>query len=372
MKKQPNNHSTSDGTNAPRKVLYVASTASHLRRFHQPYIEGLKADFDVFTMANGEGVDFNVPFQKSFFSLKNLGAVWSIRRILRRGRFDAVILNTSLAAFLVRVAMIGLRQRPSVLNIVHGYLFDLPLKGGKDRLMLLCEQMTARYTDEIAVMNEADLKIAEKYRLAKGEIHFIRGMGYTLNQKGFEPDLALRETIAPTDEPLLTFVGELSARKNQSFLIRCVDRLRSKGISVRLMLVGEGSARGELETLIQMLGLSDQVILLGNHEPVLPYLSITDLYVSASRIEGLPFNVMEAMACGLPMILSDCKGQSDLLASDSDRLYPVGDEIAFCELVEQALKSDSLGVGTIVYGTLEAYTLESVFRENLNMMKGFF
>jgi len=362
----------SDGAHRTPTVLYVASTSSHLKRFHQPYIKALKSDLKVFTMANGDGVDFHVPFQKSFFSPKNFGATWTIRRILRRERFDAVILNTSLAAFLVRVAMIGMRRRPSVLNIVHGYLFDVPFKGKKDRLMLLCERFTARYTDEIAVMNEADLKIAEEYRLAKGKIHFIRGMGYTLDRKCIETDSALRESIAPAHEVLLSFVGELSTRKNQSFLIRCVHKLRAKGIPVRLMLVGEGSEREALEMQIKELGLTDSVILLGNCEPVLPYLAITDLYVSASRIEGLPFNVMEAMACGLPMILSDCKGQTDLLACDANRLYPVGDEDTFCRLVEQALETDCLGVGSTQYKVLETYTLDSVFHENLNIMKGFF
>ena len=352
-------------------ILYVASTASHLKRFHQPYIEGLRAEFNVFTMANGKGVDFEIPFQKHFFSLKNFGAIRSIRRILRRGRFAGVILNTSLAAFLVRAAMIGQRGRPAVLNLVHGYLFDLPVKGKWARFMLLCERLVARYTDEIAVMNACDLEIARNYQLTKGKVHFIRGMGFVVdrNERASEGDL--RERISPSGERILTYVGELSARKNQIFLIRCVGRLRARGISVRLMLVGEGRSRPRLEAEARALGVGEQVLFLGNCEPVTPYLEVTDLYVSASRTEGLPFNVMEAMACGLPMILSDCKGQRDLMGAYPDRLYPVDDEAAFCTLVEQALKEDPLGVGAVEYQGLEAYTLEAVFQENLKIMKGF-
>ena len=140
---------------------------------------------------------------------------------------------------------------------------------------------------------------------------------------------------------------------------------------MRLVLVGEGEARSMLEAQIKELGLTDAVKLVSNREPILPYLAITDLYVSASRSEGLPFNVMEAMACGLPMVLSDCKGQRDLLKNHSNHLYPVGDEAAFCRLVEMALK-EKLGVGSVEYKGLEAYTLESVFFQNLNIMKGFF
>lgn len=360
----------SDRMNA-KKVLYAASTASHLRRFHQPYLEALKEDFDVFTMANGEGVDFSVPFQKSIFSVKNLGAVCSIRKILKQQRFDAVILNTALAAFLIRVAMFGMRHRPRVLNIVHGYLFDFPPKGKKDRLMLWCEKLTARYTDEIAVMNQDDLQIVQMCSLSRGKSRFMCGMGYTLSKKNLSVDQTLRSRIAPTEDYLLTFVGELSGRKNQTFLIRCVAKLRSEGLPIRLMLVGEGSERERLESEIAQYGLSDFVTLTGNQEPVLPYLSITDLYVSASRIEGLPFNLMEAMAVGLPIVASDCKGQTDLLTEQAQSLYPLENEIAFCQAVEQAYKSNLRGVGAVSYPNLEQFTLEAVFETNLNMMKGF-
>ena len=121
------------------KILYAASTASHLRRFHKPYIDALSADATVLTMANGEGVDLCVPFAKSFFSLSNFKCVFQIRKILKRERFDRVILNTSLTAFLVRAAMLGMRNRPYVLNVVHGYLFPKEGKGFKNRFLLICE-----------------------------------------------------------------------------------------------------------------------------------------------------------------------------------------------------------------------------------------
>ena len=357
--------------NNRKKILYAASTSSHLRRFHMPYIEGLKSEFDVLTMANGEGVDFSVPFQKSIFSIKNFGAIGKIRRILKRECFDAVILNTSLAAFFIRVAMVGMRHRPTVLNIVHGYLFDLPPKGKKDKLMLLCEKITARYTDRIAVMNQADLKIAEENHLSKESVYFLNGMGYSLSQQEIKVDLSFRRQLAAAGDYVLTFVGELSVRKNQIFLIRCVKNLISEGLPIRLVLVGEGTERANLEAEIQKLGLSERVVLMGNQEPVLPYLAVTDLYVSASRIEGLPFNLMEAMACGLPIVASDCKGQTDLLKEHADCIYKTDDEAAFCQAVKLAYREKARGIGTVNYSNLQTYTLEAVLEPNLNMMKGF-
>ena len=351
--------------NDRKKILYAASTASHLRRFHTPYIEELKKQAEVKTMAAGEGMDIPVLFAKSFFSPSNLGSIFKIRKILRREKFDAVLVHTTLAAFLIRAAMIGMRNRPFVLNVVHGYLFPKEGAGLKNAILLLCEKLLRRQTDEIAVMNADDLIIAKEHRLCRGKVHFIDGMGITIDPAVPSVDTTLRGQYA-TDEGdiLCTFVGELSGRKNQSFLIRAVARLRKEGLPIRLLLVGEGGEREVLEREIMQNGVENAVLLLGNREPVLPYLSITDLYVSASVSEGLPFNVMEAMSCGLPIVASDTKGQSDLLANTEGRLYPLDDVDAFCKLIRDEIETGRLGVGSRSYPNLEKYRLSAVFEEN--------
>lgn len=372
MKRQTANKAENPSVSPKKKLLYVASTQSHLERFHMPYIEVLRKDYDVIRMASGEGVEAPIGFQKSFFSLSNLSAISKIRGVLKREHFDAVILNTSLAAFLVRMAMIGLRRRPFVLNIVHGYLFFEPAKGLKDKLMRLCERINRRRTDEIAVMNAEDLGIVQKYRLCRGKTYFMYGMGLQLPSTLPAPNEELRARfVKGRGELLLTFVGELSGRKNQSFLIRSVARLREEGIPVRLLLVGEGGERDALEKEIGDLGLSDAVYAIGSQSPVLPYLAITDLYVSASKSEGLPFNLMEAMSVGLPILASAVKGQTDLLESTEGALYPADDQDAFCEAVKRFYREGKRGVGSVSYPQLERYALDRVMDENLRIMKGF-
>ena len=350
------------------KILYAASTASHLRRFHMPYIKALSKDAEVITMANGEGVDLCVPFAKSFFSLSNFKCIIQIRKILKKERFDRVILNTSLTAFLVRAAMLGMKDRPYVLNVVHGYLFQRKIRGLKNHFLLLCERLMRRMTDDIAVMNDDDLEIAKAYRLCRGRVFMTRGMG--IPDAPFCGDGADRvrdELDVGSDELLLLFVGELSHRKNQGFLISCMARLRQKGLPVKLLLLGEGSEREALEKQIAESGLSDRVFLVGNREPVAPYLAAADLYVSASLSEGLPFNVMEAMDAGLPILASNTKGQSDLLSSYEGCLYPVFDETVFCDALMPLIESRSLGCGSCSYPSLDAYRLSAVFEENMKI-----
>ena len=169
------------------------------------------------------------------------------RKILKKERFDAVLLHTTLAAFLVRAAMIGMRKRPYVLNTVHGYLFPLNARGMKDRVLLRCEKILRKKTDEIAVMNEEDLEICKKYRLCRGEVHMTRGMGVSISPQIPSVNAELRSKYAPDPKDFVCmFVGELSHRKNQMFLLEATKKLHDVGFPIRLILVGEGADREEL------------------------------------------------------------------------------------------------------------------------------
>lgn len=347
------------------KILYVASTASHLKRFHRPYLEAIRENAHVTTLASGDGVDISLPFDKRYFSFSNLRTVKRIRCLIRSEKFDLILLHTTLAAFLVRLALVGMKNRPYVKNVVHGYLFPERRGGIRGKILYFCERILCRYTDEIAVMNEEDLRIATSHKLCRGKVSFFWGMGLSDDFAKAKTDAVLRQEYASEGELLCSFVGELSARKNQRLLLDAAARLRAEGIPVKLLLVGEGSAREELENQCRSLGLSDAVFLVGNREPVLPYLAITDLYVCASRSEGLPFNLLEAMRCGLPIVASDVKGQNDLLNADS--LYPVDDLDALCRRIRDVYEGGSFGAGARVYPNLDRYLLSSVFEENLDL-----
>lgn len=336
-----------------------------------PYITALREDADVMLMASGDRdlLDFDVQFEKNMLSVKNFRTIWRIRNILRENKFDAVILNTSLAAFLVRAAMIGKRHRPFVHNIVHGYLFDEPITSKKARILKLCERIMRKKTDMISVMNEADLEIVKRNKFCMGDTAFLYGMGVNMPTELPVPNVDLRAQYVREDELLCTFVGELSARKNQTFLIDAVKHLREGGVPVKLMLLGEGAERERLEAQIKECGLEQDVYLLGNREGVQPYLAVSDVYVSASKIEGLPFNIMEAMSCGLPIVASNAKGQTDLLADQPKSLYQTGDMDAFCRIVEEIYRTGTYGVGAVAYPMLDRYRLDRVFDENMKLMK---
>ncbi len=327
------------------KILIVASTMVHIKNFHLPYIEEFKKQgHTVSILARGDEADFNIPFKKRALSLKNLTLVPKIKKILKKEGFDAIYLHTTLGAFYVRLALKGMKNRPYVVNTVHGYLFSREDKGLKKRIYLKCEKILKKQTDDIAVMNEEDAKIATEEKLCQGNVYKINGMGFT-------PRVTSKEN-ATCRGISLTFVGEISKRKNQAFLVRALPHLPN----ATLTLVGDGDERKSIEALAKGLGVDNRLKITGFTKNVASYLAKTDIYVSASKIEGLPFNIMEAMAQGLPIVASSIKGHVDLLPSES--LYE-------CDSIESFVKT----VGNAIPREydIQKYTLESVLPDNMKI-----
>lgn len=315
----------SEQSSTAPKILYAASTYSHLKSFHMPYIEALRRDgCTVMTMANGEEADFNIPFVKKTVSVQNRACRKMIREIIEREGFDLIILNTSLAAFHIRQAL-PRKSKPRVVNIVHGYLFSNRTSNGfkaklKSRIMLLAEKLAAKKTDAILTMNSEDFDIAVQNKLCTSEVSNTLGMGVP-DKRVKIPREIFRERNSAKDKYVMLFVGELSSRKNQSFLISAMPAVISVRENAVLWLVGEGDERANLELLAAELGVSERVRFFGRRDNVSDYLAAADLYVSASRIEGLPFNIVEALGAGCPILASDIKGHRDILKDGAGRLY---------------------------------------------------
>ncbi len=107
-------------------------------------------------------------------------------------------------------------------------------------------------------------------------------------------------------------VGRLNRDKNHRLLIEAIYRLNDK--SIRLYIFGKGPFESELHTLIREKGLGGQVFLMGYKSDVISLMKRADCFVFASLHEGFPNVLVEAMACGLPIITSNCPyGPAEIL-----------------------------------------------------------
>ncbi|MEG2118973.1 MAG: glycosyltransferase, partial [Pseudoflavonifractor sp.] len=296
-----------------KKVLYSASTYSHLKNFHLPYLKAFQqAGWTTHAICGGAPMDLpyvdrviHVPFTKSITSPENFGCVGRISALLKAEQYDLISTHTALAAFFTRLAVPRFGTRPRVINTVHGYLFD-ESGGGRRALLLGAEKLTAAVTDTIFTMNAADYEIATAHHLAQTVIN-TPGMGVDLARfpaQTAQTKAAARSALGLDPEAFyLVYAAEFSGRKNQSFLIRALPKLPP---AVKYLLLGRGDLLADCQALAQELGVGERIVFPG-HVQTAPYLTAADCCVSASRSEGLPFNLMEAMATGLPIVASAAK-----------------------------------------------------------------
>lgn len=117
----------------------------------------------------------------------------------------------------------------------------------------------------------------------------------------------------PDNAPRIMMLGTLSPNKGQQWGVRAMELLLRQIPEARLMIVGEGSYRGELEVLIREMGLEGNVELLGRRMDAFELMSASHLFWHLSESEGLPMVVLEAMASGVPVIGFDVRGTRDVV-----------------------------------------------------------
>ncbi|MFW2489251.1 glycosyltransferase [Clostridium chromiireducens] len=333
-----------------KKILFVASTLSHIENFHTPYLnEFNKQEYVVHVMGKPNNkaeilyADKIIPiaFEKNMFSVKNFAIAFKIAKTIKAENYDIISIHTSLAAFFTRLGIMLCFKKPKlVVNTVHGYLFDDKTSFLKRSIMILAEKFTKCVTDVIIVMNSIDYDIAKKHKLYKDNLYLINGMGIDTSlftPISYENKILLRKKFNFSENDfILVYVAEFSKRKNQKFLLDSLSKLVNDDLkNIKLLLLGDGQFLNELKIYSGTLGLSENAIFTGYTRNTKDYYHIADVCVSSSRSEGLPFNIMEAMSIGLPIVASKVKGHTDLIVPNENGFLFEYDNIdEFCNYIQ--------------------------------------
>ena len=332
-------------------VLFTASTFSHIRRFHLPYLRWFRDQGWQVDVACGGAPEtvpeadrvIALPLEKRMAAPGNFRAAAILRREIKENHYDLISAHTSLAAFFTRLAVMGLKDRPKLINTVHGYLFDDNTPAMKRAVLLGAEKLTAGKTDLVLTMNRWDYGLARAKHLG-ARAALIPGMGVDFSLLDSAVPGAGREKraaygIAP-DAFLMVYPAEFSPRKSQEVLIRAMAGLPERAV---LVLPGSGELLDECKALAARLGLEKRVLFPGEAGDMAAWYAAADAAVPASRSEGLPFNVMEAMHMALPIVASAVKGHTDLIKDgENGLLYPYGDGAAFAAAVTRLMDDGAL------------------------------
>lgn len=352
-----------------KKVLYVASTCGHLRHFHRPYLAFFRDRGWTVHAACGGGTDglpeahrvIEAPFRKKLTSLANLKVSAMLRRLIKQEKYDLIVVHTSLAAFFTRLAVMGMRKRPKVINMVHGYLFDEKTPLPKRLLMLGAERITAPVTDLLLTMNRDDRELAERYKLGRHR-DFVWGIGLDpekLAAPAQDAVEALRQSLSlPEDAFMMLYAAEFSHRKDQKTLLHAMTHLPERAV---LLLAGDGELLDECKALAEELGIAERVIFPGRVSDMPLWYALGDCVVSSSRSEGLPFHILEPMYLGIPVVASDARGNRDLIThGETGLLFPIGDAGGCARQIETLMAMDTEDLTQKAKERTEAYLLPKV------------
>lgn len=145
-----------------------------------------------------------------------------------------------------------------------------------------------------------------------------------------------RELGLPENALLAGTVGRLHKHKNHETTIEAVALARKQGVPIVAVLVGEGAERNELESFARERGVSDAVIFAGARRPVAPWIQAMDLFVLPSIWEGQPLALLQAAACGIPVLATNIEGNTAVLGQDHPGLFASRDAEWLAKLMVSA------------------------------------
>ncbi|MBN1481249.1 glycosyltransferase [candidate division KSB1 bacterium] len=201
-----------------------------------------------------------------------------------------------------------------------------------------------RYTDKVISVSKSTARwLVEKRKVSPHKVMIIP---YGVNLDKFNPNVknVRREDIGlHPDDIVIGQVSRLNEQKGHTYLIQAAPKILAQQPNVKFVLVGDGPLRVELEQHIRERDLQDNFVLLGFRHDVPDLLPLLDVFVLPSLYEGLPNVVLEAMACGLPVVATPVDGTKEaVIDGETGFLVPERDPDQLAQKLLEVISNDDL------------------------------
>ncbi len=316
-----------------KKILFVTTISGFLPQFESNDVKLLKEmgceihyasnfrnpiyEFDKEILKEQGVILHHIDVEKSPFKLANFTAIKQVKKIIDECEIDIVHCHNPMGGVCARVAARLSKREPYVIYTAHGFHFYEGAPIHNWIFYYTVERVLANWTDQIITINKEDYERAKTFKLKPGgQVAQIHGVG--VNEEKFvrlddEQRQKLRRKLQiPEDAFLIVTAAELNDNKNHKVVIDALNTIKQKGNAeskqIYYFICGKGPLRLNLEEKISHLGLTKQIRLLGFRTDMPNILSCADCFVFPSKREGLGIAAVEALLCGVPLIVSDNRG----------------------------------------------------------------
>jgi len=283
-----------------------------------------------------------------------------LRDLMKRLRPEIVISHSWNCNALAAIAFRACKPRPKLILYEHtSVAFNSLYKGRQNLIKHLTIPPLYRRADVLIVVSEGIRREYEKkYFIPRDLIAVIPPPIDVVNVTRLAPE--------PVDHPwfndgvpVILSVTPFTPAKDLKTLLNAFAVIR-KEIHARLVLVGDGSERGMLESLASQLGIQKDFQILGYQPNPYKYMMRSSVFASTSVVEGFGIAIVEALALGLPVVATRCDGPVDILENGRyGLLTPVGDSTATAHAISRLLSDEALRMALSEDGRARACLYES-------------
>lgn len=307
-----------------QKILYTANTYRHLYLCHLPYIKYLNSKYIIHTACNSNkevpnaNKSYFVPIERKPFNLNNIKAIFKLKKIIETEQYDMIHTHTPMGAVVTRLAALKYKKKHklTIIYTAHGFHF---FKGAPIINYILyypIEKFLSKYTDLIITINKEDYEFAKKH--FKTKIEYLPGIGF--NKQKFSQKITkeqlnkfkIKNDISNKDY-IISYVAEISKRKRQLYLLKTFKNYTFT--NEKILLIGDQYDCKKINKYLKKYNLENNIKLIDFNDNIPMYLNISNIVISVSKQEGLPLNIMEAMFLEKPIIVTNCRGNRDLITN---------------------------------------------------------
>lgn len=237
-----------------------------------------------------------------------LQGIWSLRKTIKEtGPYDIIHAQSSMAGGMTRLAAIG--NTAKMVYTPHAFItLDFTMSPYKRKIYALMEKALAAFTDEIICVSHEEAEHAEEYIGINGSKLNVVENGREVSTPKPTARATARDLMSLDEETICAgFVGRLCPQKAAARLLDAMVLIKAETKQLKLMIIGDGPDKPELEDYCHSLGLTDCVEFLGG-VPAGNYLPGFDFFVLPSLYEGFPYVLLEAAQAGLPIVSTPTGG----------------------------------------------------------------